>query len=85
MFRKGGIYVLPNGRELMASGDGQTFYATAEDGKKLVRYELNQLGRLMVRGRITAWGQEDLTDSSFTTDVASRLHNDSEPAQTAIE
>jgi hypothetical protein len=84
MFRKGGIYVLPNGRELMASGDGQTFYATAEDGKRLVRYELNQLGRLMVSGRITAWGQEDLTDSS-TTDVASRLHNDSEPEQTTVE
>jgi len=81
MYREGGIYVLPNGRELMASGDGQTFYAIAEDGKKAVRYELNELGRLMVNGRITAWGGEDLRDSSFTMDVNStRIDNEREPA-----
>ena len=85
MFREGGIYVLPNGRELMASGDGQTFYAVAEDRKKALRYELNESGRLVVNGRVTAWGQEDLRDSSFTTDVASRMHNYREPEQTAVE
>ena len=81
MYREGGIYVLPNGRELMASGDGQTFYAISEDGKKAVRYELNELGRLMISGRITAWGREDLRDSTFTMDVAlRRIDNEREPA-----
>ena len=85
MFRQGGVYVLPNGRQLMASGDGQTFYAVAEDGKNAVRYEVNESGRLVVNGRVTAWGQEDLRDSSFNMDVASRMNNYSEPEQTAIE
>jgi hypothetical protein len=36
MFRAGGIYVLPNGREVMASGDGSSFYAIDDDEKTLL-------------------------------------------------
>ena len=85
MYREGGIYVLPNGRELMAAGDGQTFYAVAEDGKRAVRYELNEWGRLMVSGRITAWGREDLRDSSYTMDIASTMSNNNEREPTGVE
>ena len=73
MYRAGGIYVLPNGRELMASGDGLSFYAVAVDGKTVLRYELNEAGRLMLNGRLTAWDVDDLLDSSRTGDLLANL------------
>lgn len=70
MFRAGGIYVLPNGREVMASGDGFSFYAEAPDGKTVLRYELNEGGRLMLNGRLTAWDVENLLDTNRTGEVS---------------
>ena len=70
MFRAGGIYVLPNGREVMASGDGLSFYAEAPDGKTVLRYELNDVGRLMLDGRLTAWDVENLLDTNRTREVS---------------
>ena len=70
MFRAGGIYVLPNGREVMASGDGLSFYAEAPDGKTVLRYELNDGGRLMLNGRLTAWDVESLLDTNRTGEVS---------------
>jgi hypothetical protein len=60
MFETGEIYVLPNGRELMASGDGVTFYGFADNAYDLLRYEVNDDGRLLCGGRITAWSENDL-------------------------
>jgi hypothetical protein len=68
LFRTGGIYLLPNGRELLASGDGSTFYATADEGENLLRYELNESGRLLFDGRLTAWSAQDLRDTQQTAD-----------------
>jgi hypothetical protein len=79
MFRAGGIYVLPNGRELMASGDGLCFYAVANDGKSVLRYELNEAGRLLLGGRLTASDVTALQDSERTTEIPSTL----QPSQTA--
>jgi hypothetical protein len=67
MFRSGGIYVLPNGRELMASGDGSSFYAIVDDG--VLRYELNEAGRLLLDGRLTAWDVTVLRDSERTVEL----------------
>ena len=73
MFRSGGIYVLPNGRELMASGDGSNFYAVASDGESVLRYELNEAGRLLLEGRLTAWDVTNLRDSNRTVETPSSL------------
>jgi hypothetical protein len=67
MFREGGIFVLPNGRELIASGDGTNFYGVSDKGEVL-RYELNDAGRFMLHGRLTAWAVTDLRDSSHTVE-----------------
>jgi hypothetical protein len=68
LFKTGGIYLLPNGRELMASGDGSTFYAIAADSENALRYELNESGRLLFEGRLTAWSAQDLRDTQQTAD-----------------
>ena len=60
MFQAGEIYLLPDGRELMASGDGSTFYGLADNGYDLLRYESDEEGRLLCAGRITAWSLGDL-------------------------
>ena len=60
MFQAGQIYLLPDGRELMAAGDGSTFYGLADNGYDLLRYELNEQGGLACAGRITAWSLSDL-------------------------
>jgi hypothetical protein len=73
MFRTGGIYVLPNGREVMASGDGSSFYAVADGGEAVLRYELNEAGRLLLDGRLTAWDAKDLRDSERTAEIPSTL------------
>jgi hypothetical protein len=76
MFEAGEIYLLPNGRELMAAGDSSTFYGFADNGYDLLRYELNEDGRLLCAGRITAWSCGDLR--AQTTDIAPRLPAPSE-------
>ena len=73
VFKKGGIFVLPNGRELMASGDGTIFYAIADNGEDVLRYELNDDGRILCQGRLTAWGAEDLRDTHRTADLTSEI------------
>ena len=72
LFKRGGIFVLPNGRELMASGDETIFYAIADNGEDVVRYELSDGGRILCQGRLTAWGVEDLRDTHRTADLASK-------------
>ena len=71
MFRPGGIYILPNGRELVASGDDSNFYAVANDGESILRYELNEAGRLLLEGRLTAWDVTNLDDSHRTVEAPS--------------
>lgn len=60
MFDAGEIYSLPDGRELMAAGDGVTFYGAGENEQDLLRYELDDNGRLLCAGRMTAWTEDDL-------------------------
>ena len=74
MFQAGEIYLLPDGRELMASGDGSTFYGLADNGYDLLRYELDEQGGLACAGRITAWSLDDLRRQA--NDLAPCLRSD---------
>ena len=73
MFRAGAIFVLPNGREVMAAGDGLNFYAVGGDEKTVLRYELNEGGRLLLDGRLTAWDIKDLRDTNRTGELPPAL------------
>ena len=73
MFRSGGIYVLPNGRELIAAGDGSSFLAVAKDRERVQLYEVNESGRLSLEGRLTAWDLTNLRDSGRTVEIPTGL------------
>ena len=63
-----GIYRLPNGRELVARliAERQTilYNLSAADP---AAYELNPDGRLLFKGRLTAWAINDLRDTGRFT------------------
>lgn len=73
--KDGGIYRLPNGRELVAcrTCDRETVlfsFSASESGL----YELSSEGRLLVDGQLTAWQIEDLSETGRVV----------EPAMTAL-
>ncbi len=61
------IYQLPNGRELVANlsaaGEAILQNVSASDSD---RYELNEEGRLLLNGQLTAWAVDDLIDTGRT-------------------
>ena len=62
-FRVGGIYALPNGRELIVLGkreNGTVSYRLSSRGSQ---YEINDEGRLICNGKLTAWDVSNLTDT----------------------
>ena len=62
--KQGVIYQLPNGRELVAHRtSGNRFVLNNLNGSEPCQYELNSDGRLMLSGRLTAWGLEELLDT----------------------
>lgn len=82
-FKEHAIYQLPNGRELFALVSGKnepTLYAISASYNG--EYELNEEGRLLVNGKLTAWGLEDLIDTGRTapSDVAAAVINGASPA-----
>ena len=62
-FRVGGIYRLPNGRELIVLGkreNGRVLYRlSCRDGQ----YEISDDGRLVCEGKLTAWDVSSLSDT----------------------
>lgn len=67
--RVGGIYCLPNGRELIVLGkreNGRVSYRLSCRGS---RYEINDEGRLMCDGKLTAWDVSNLTDTGRSVGV----------------
>jgi hypothetical protein len=68
--REGGIYVLPNGKELVVSGQGDApgilFRLRGRDQFETTEYEVNDSGRLMAQGRLTAWDMQHLEDTGRT-------------------
>jgi hypothetical protein len=67
MFSPGSYYSLPDGVELIASGDGTSFYAATDHDNAVVRYELNENGQFLLEGLATPWSIEDLKE--LTPDV----------------
>ncbi len=67
--REQGIYCLPNGRELVVVGkivgrdeirlSGWGQFAASE-------YLVNDAGRILAQGKLTAWDVKDLTDTGRT-------------------
>lgn len=63
-FKDHAIYQLPNGRELIAvlsQNRGTVFHNLSPSHAG--QYELNQEGRLLLNGSLTAWGVEDLLET----------------------
>jgi len=69
MFSAGSYYSLPNGLELMASGDGASFYTVTEHDNTLLRYELNEAGQFLLEGWPTPWSIEDLKELTLDVDA----------------
>jgi hypothetical protein len=65
--REGGIYMLPNGKELVVSGQGNApgvlFRLRGWDHFQSTEYEVNAAGRLMAQGKLTAWDMHHLQDT----------------------
>ena len=68
--REGGIYMLPNGKELVVSGQGQApgvlFTLRGWDQFETTEYEVNDSGRLTAQGKLTAWDMHHLQDTGKT-------------------
>ena len=68
--REGGIYTLPNGKELVVSGQGNApgvlFRLKGRDHFESAEYEVNDAGRLLAQGRLTAWDVRHLQDTGKT-------------------
>ncbi|HET6893538.1 MAG TPA: hypothetical protein VFH31_20735 [Pyrinomonadaceae bacterium] len=70
--RTGGIYSLPNGRELVALNKPSTpralFRLSGWNSFELCEYIVTLDGRLACQGRLTAWDITSLSDTGRTAD-----------------
>ena len=68
--RERGIYSLPNGRELVVLGktatDRDEFRLGGWGHFEFSEYVINDAGRLLAQGKLTAWDINDLTDTGLT-------------------
>jgi len=68
--RVGGIYCLPNGRELVVFSNGEngcvSYKLSCTAGADGNDYEVSDEGRLLCCGRLTAWDVRDLSDTGRT-------------------
>jgi hypothetical protein len=68
--RERGIYVLPNGKELVVSGPGNApgirFRLRGWEHYEAAEYEVNDAGRLIAQGKLTAWDIQHLRDTGKT-------------------
>jgi hypothetical protein len=71
--REKGIYCLPNGRELVVleklSGGHVKFRLGVWESFQSSQYEVNNEGRLLALGRVTAWDITDLSDTGRTANI----------------
>ena len=61
--RVGGVYCLPNGRELIVLGKRQNGHVSYRLSCKGSQYEINDKGRLISDGKLTAWDVSNLYDT----------------------
>lgn len=68
--RERGIYTLPNGRELVVlrkHENGKRSYTLGEwERFEVTEYQINEDGRLICQGRLTAWDVASLSDTGET-------------------
>ena len=67
--RVGGVYCLPNGRELIVLGKRQNGRLSYRLSCCTTQYEINDEGRLICDGRLTAWDISNLTDTGRSVGV----------------
>jgi len=67
--RVGGVYCLPNGRELIVLGKRQNGRLSYRLSGCTTQYEINDEGRLICDGRLTAWDVSNLTDTGRSVGV----------------
>ncbi len=74
--REQGIYILPDGQELVAHAVFRGGYVLYTPGDweffGFHAYEMNAAGRICSQGRLTSWRIEDLTDTNRTARSRSR-------------
>ena len=76
--RVGGVYVLPNGRELIVLGRRENGQVSYRLSCRTSQYEVSDEGRLICDGKLTAWDISNLKDTGRAVGVE-RI----EPAQRA--
>jgi len=59
--RVGGIYLLPNGRELIVLCRRQNGHVSYRLSCRTAQYEVSDEGRLVSDGKLTAWDVSNLT------------------------
>ena len=67
--RVGGIYSLPNGRELILLCRRENGRVTYRLSSRTGQYEINDDGRLICEGRLTAWDVSSLSDTGRSIGV----------------
>ena len=67
--RIGGIYLLPNGRELIVLCRRQNGQVSYRLSCRAGQYEISDEGRLIGDGRLTAWDVSNLTDTGRSVGV----------------
>ncbi|MGI8919728.1 MAG: hypothetical protein ACR2H6_14135 [Pyrinomonadaceae bacterium] len=68
--REQGIYRLPNGRELVVRGQtssGNELRLSGWGHFEASEYLVNDTGRILAQGKLTAWDIKKLTDTGRTT------------------
>ena len=61
--RVGGIYCLPNGRELIVLCKRQNGVVSYGLSGRTCQYEISDEGRLICEGKLTAWDVSNLSDT----------------------
>ena len=73
--RQRGIYCLPNGRELVVLEKFENTHYQFKLGGwgqfEFSEYVINEVGRLLFQGRLTAWDVNDLADTGRTANEVS--------------
>ena len=67
--RVGGIYRLPNGRELILLCTRENGRVTYRLSSRTGQYEINEDGRLICGGKLTAWDVSNLSDTGRSIGV----------------
>ena len=71
VFREGGMYRLPNGRELIVlrnDEEGSVLFGPVNPERiEMGEVLINKAGRLVYQGKLTAWDITNLTDTGRTS------------------